>query len=96
MARYRSKPTEVIAIQWTGDNVIQCKLFWEDRVRMITENLEILSGVDGATGWIQVPVGHWLVKTDANNDLWPVENEHFTSKYDEVKPWPKEIEDEIS
>lgn len=98
---YRSKPTLVEAIQWTGDN-------WDEiwaigpaekiasttppansTSEQIREHnglpLQLKAGVDGCQGWVDVPVGHWLVRAVGDDsDIWPVADEYFRAKYEEA------------
>jgi hypothetical protein len=90
---YQSKPQRVEAIQWTGDNWTDITNAIPHRTRMAQHgddpatdtHLELLAGVDGFQGWVPVPVGHWLVHPPGDlNDVWPVENDYFQKKYEEV------------
>jgi len=39
-------------------------------------------GYHGGSGWVRVPVGHWIVRSPGDpSDIWPVEDEYFRSKY---------------
>lgn len=89
--RYRSKPSEVDAVQWTGTNLKEVQAFAPGVVRQEFTgdgvwHLEMRAGADGAQGWVEVPVGHWLVRQpDDLTDHWPVEDSYFQRKY-EVEP----------
>lgn len=91
--RFKSKPQEVEAIQWTGENFDEVLLFAGDRVHLVqSENeehpepyLELLSGDDGSSGFVPVEVGKWVVHwADDTRDWWPVDDERFQAKYDPV------------
>jgi hypothetical protein len=97
MALYRSKPQEVQAIQWTGDNVDEVLHAVPDKTMYFSEQdkdcrtseLKLRAGVDGAQEWVPVPVGHWLVHPPGDlSDVWPVEDEYFRNKYEEVAQDP--------
>lgn len=46
-------------------------------------DLELLAGMNGAQGWVPVPVGHWIVRSPGVlNDHWPVDPEYFSAKYE--------------
>lgn len=84
--RYVSKPTEVEAVQWTGENLNAVRVFASDRVRhhgmKWSQPLELLAGVDGAQGWVPVPIGHFIVSNvDDRSDIWPVAPDVFERKY---------------
>lgn len=85
--RYRSKPTEVEAIQWTGNNLEAVEQFGvKFRFGPPPHALRIRAGVDGAQGQVPVPIGHWIVRAKGvMNDHWPVEDDYFRDKY-EVTP----------
>lgn len=76
-ARYRSRPIEIEAVQWTGDNVQELwDVFTAEKVYGPTEedgNLYILAGPDDVSGWLPVPVGHYVARNPGDNsDLWPL------------------------
>jgi len=85
--RYRSKPQEVEAIQWTGDNLEEVEEFgvmfrftvlWGDA-------LQVLAGKDGAQKYVPVPEGHWIVRATGDlSDHWPVDPDYFANKYEPV------------
>ena len=88
MPTYRSKPQEVEAVQWTGQNthdVLRFALAKVTRVKPGDHDLLLLAGQDGAQGWVPVPVGHWLVRRPGDEtDMWPVDPDYFASKYEPV------------
>ncbi len=85
MTLYRSKPSDIEAVQWTGENFEEVREFWREGVRMGPEGLELLAGKEGAQGWVPVPIGHWVVRQPGDlSDHWPVEPPYFAKKYDEV------------
>ena len=86
MTVYRSKPSLIEAVQWTGDNASEIAAFGVAfRSRPPDWALEILAGKDGAQGYVPVPVGHWIVRNPSDlTDHWPVEPDYFTRKYEEA------------
>lgn len=87
--RYRSKPTEVEAVQWTGKNFLEVEALAGPKVRLterylsIPGHLELQAGKDGAQEWVPVPVRHWLVHQSGDvSDIWPVDHDYFESKYE--------------
>jgi len=85
LKRYTSKPTDVEAIRWTGDNKHVLRSELKDVIQFNTDDqLHLLAGKDGAQGWVPVPVGHWIVRNpNDTTDYWPVEDEFFRGKYAE-------------
>ena len=75
-------PTPVSAVQWTGDNWKEVAAFGA-KVRL--DGLgghELLAGLDGAQGFIPLPVGHWVF--GGGNDYWPVADEDVQANYTRV------------
>ena len=88
--RFRSRPSEIEAIQWTGDNFSELDDFDATVRRNGFGDVELLAGVDGAQGWVPVPRGHWIVRTPGNHDdHWPVEAEYFDDKYEPIATTPR-------
>jgi hypothetical protein len=89
--RYRSKPSEIEAVQWTGDNLDAVEAFgvtfryavrWPDPLR-------IKAGKDGAQKMVPVPVGHWIVRQPGDlSDHWPVHPDYFAKKYEAAERRP--------
>lgn len=86
MARYVSVPQEIEAVQWIGDNVSALTEFAGTKFEVEPDgSATLLSGKDGAQGRVPLPVGHWAVNMpDDKSDIWPVDNDYFTSKYAKV------------
>ena len=86
--RYRSKPQEVEAIQWTGDNRQEIHDFLGDKCRFDSDSrygwdLKILAGKDGAQKWVPVPLNHWTVRPPGDeSDVWPIDPDYFAAKYE--------------
>ena len=85
---YRSKPQEVEAVQWLGDEyeieaIAPGKFVtkgWGDQVRGMLK-----AGAGGAQGWVDVPFGHWIVRQPGDvSDVWPVDPDYFADKYEPV------------
>jgi hypothetical protein len=89
--RYRSRPQEVEAIQWTGTNNQEIIDAFDGKACIETRDrveyfCTLLAGKDGAQEWVPVPVGHWLVHLPGDiSDVWPVDGAYFQAKY-EVAP----------
>ncbi|QBI19365.1 hypothetical protein ER308_07270 [Egibacter rhizosphaerae] len=92
--RYVSKPQEVEAIQWRGDNPEEVASFLGGMAYFDVSapvggpddgqhELTIDAGKDGAQGPVPVPVGHWVVRKPGDvTHLWPVDPDHFAHKYE--------------
>lgn len=95
MGKYRSKPQEIEAVQWTGENWSEVMPFGGPDAKLasttdgegnVGEPLQLLAGKDGAQGWVPVPVGHWIVHMpDDKSDMWPVDPDYFAAKYEPVE-----------
>lgn len=90
--RFRSRPSTVLAVRWDGtyDSRDQIKEFVpENRIAWALTpsgrlSLELVAGVNGAQGWVFVPIGEWVVRpVDSDEDFWPVEDAYFRAKYEE-------------
>jgi hypothetical protein len=87
--RYRSKPQEVEAVQWLGDNAdeVGCIAPYKFATESHGAGLRGLlkAGQDGAQGWVKVPIGHYVVRRPGDvTDLWPVAPDYFEDKYEAV------------
>ncbi len=89
--RYRSKPSEIEAVQWTGDNLKELEFFgvkfrYGPEAPALADPLKIKAGKDGAQGYVAVPVGHWVVRSPGDlTDHWPVDPDYFAAKYEPVE-----------
>jgi chloramphenicol 3-O-phosphotransferase len=86
MARYRKKPVEIDAVQWTGENAEECR--------------DVLGGLEGALagyravtetvmirtleGDMACPIGHWIIR-GVKGEHYSCEPSIFALTYDEVK-----------
>jgi hypothetical protein len=87
--RYRTKPSEIQAVQWRGDNFQELVDFGAtvDRGPDGDGRLLLEAGKDGAQGWVPVPVGHWIVRNPGDlTDHWPIDDDYFAGKYEAVTP----------
>lgn len=90
--RYRTKaPTEIEAVQWTGDEFEKLDELFEFTGGRVSWTghpglLRLLAGNGGAQGWVPVPVNHWIVRrVDDFDDFWPVDPDYFAEKYEPVR-----------
>lgn len=95
---FRKKPVVVEAVQWTGHNWPEVLGFGgrdakvastvhdgpEEGSKFADAPLQLLAGKDGAQGWVNVPLGHWLVRNPGDaSDIWPVDSVVFAMTYEE-------------
>jgi hypothetical protein len=93
MSPYVSRPSEIEAVQWRGDNFEQVLAFgatlrgtMRDDSNDVSE-IELFAGADGAQEFVPVPVGHWIVRSIGDySDHWPVEDDYFRRKYELKEP----------
>lgn len=91
MRRYCSRPQEVLAVQWTGENPEEVGALAPLRFQSVEADGEhgplawLMAGRDGVQDWVPVPVGHYVVRSvDDVRDFWPVDPAYFERKYAEV------------
>lgn len=95
MALFASKPTTIEAVQWRGDNFDELAAFAPASLLALDDEergeLVMRAGKDGVQGWVDVPVGHWIVRQPGDmSDHWPVDPTYFESKYEpslSVEEW---------
>lgn len=90
-AIFQSKPSQIEAIQWNGENFPELVKWGEGKVQFIPrpltsdkvqEPMRLFAGKDGAQEWVPVPIGHWLVcQPGDKSDIWPVDANYFARKY---------------
>ena len=87
--RYRSKPQEVEAIQWTEGTTIDGVKDWANDRRHVQLDFDSsalwLWNGEGA-GWTAVPFGHWVVRSGDPERHLPVSPECFSAVYEPVQP----------
>lgn len=82
MARYRAKPVELEAVQWTGDNVREIKAFAGDDIWAIDGGYLCVATSEGDT---TAPAGHYIVRDDRGNH-YPCDPGVFERKYEAFNP----------
>jgi hypothetical protein len=92
MAKYRRKPLELDAIQWTGDNDDEITEFTKKGMWYSNMFDDILIKMKisyrNPQGLMTVPKGDWIIK-GVDGEFYPCEQETFDKLYD-VVPEPKE------
>ena len=81
MARYKTKPCEIEAIQWTGKNIIELldwgrgKILWDDADDLFIDTLE---------GRMKANINDYIIK-GLRDEFYPCKPDVFEKKYEEVK-----------
>lgn len=78
--KFVSVPTEIAAERWDGTPESFDAIAGMGATLYVDPELRLLCGVDGAQGWVPVPIGHWVVK-GAPQDFYPIEDEVLRRKY---------------
>lgn len=79
--KYRTKPCEIEAIQWTGDNINelldwgQGDILWNDIDNLYIDTLE---------GRMRANVGDFIIK-GLRGEFYPCKPDVFNKKYEEIE-----------
>ena len=80
MTRYKTKPCEIEAIQWTGENLIelldwgQGKILWNDADDLFIDTLE---------GRMKANINDYIIK-GLRGELYPCKPDIFKKKYEKI------------
>lgn len=89
--KYRSVPTVIEAVQYTGDNIKQLEDWSGNKVSFIEPedrsddpdcDLQVFDETHNT--WILVYTGQWIIK-GTKGEFYPCDAEVFAQKYEEVK-----------
>lgn len=81
MAKYKTKPCEIEAIQWTGKNIIelldwgQGKILWNDVDDLFIDTLE---------GRMKANINDYIIK-GLRGEFYPCKPAVFEKKYEKIK-----------
>lgn len=81
MAKYKTKPCEIEAIQWTGKNIIelldwgQGKILWNDVDDLFIDTLE---------GRMKANINDYIIK-GLRGEYYPCKPDVFEKKYEKIK-----------
>ena len=81
MAKYKTKPCEIEAIQWTGKNIIeildwgQGKILWNDVDDLFIDTLE---------GRMKADINDYIIK-GLRGEFYPCKPDVFEKKYEKIK-----------
>jgi len=83
--KFRKKPVEIEAIQWTGDNMEAIsQLVGEDLVPMEDEHeAQTKIGIVTLEGVMTASIGDWIIK-GVNGEFYPCKPDIFQKTYEEV------------
>lgn len=88
--RFRKKPIEVEALQWTGSNTADLVDFTNGRFLPI--NPADFTGVEGITArvydelhstWVGVRTGHWVIRGTVG-EFYPIDEAVLAETYEQV------------
>ena len=79
MGRFRTKPFEVDALQWTGDNLAEV-LAWAGRHAAPQPDGDLM--VMTLQGSVWAKRGDWLIK--GPNEVYPCKPDLFADKYEPI------------
>lgn len=80
MARYKTKPCEIEAIQWTGKNIIELldwgkgKILWDDADDLFIDTLE---------GRMKANINDYIIK-GLRGEFYPCKPDVFKKKYEAI------------
>jgi hypothetical protein len=88
--RYRKRPVEVDAIQWTGQNTADVGEFTAGRFRLTLPAVLRLPALGEVYDfmhdtWVKLAVGSWIVR-GVRGECYPVEASVFAETYEQVTP----------
>ena len=89
MAKYRKKPVVIDAIQWTGENLGQCKIFLGDSFagalteKRIGGKRDLL--VQTLEGKVMASKGDYLIR-GIQGEYYPCKPDIFSATYEAVAP----------
>lgn len=89
--RFRKKPVEVDAIQWTGENILAITEFMRPQEPVYVNNLshmkftnaDDLVGIQTLEGLMVASKGDWIIRGIAG-ELYPCKPDIFAATYDAV------------
>lgn len=92
--RYRSRPSEIEAVQWTGENREEVEAFGAT-ITFVVGELRLKAGRNGESGWVTVPTGSWIARSAGDaGDHWPLDPDHLARKYVSIDGWADRTSDD--
>lgn len=86
MIRFRKRPIEVTAVQWTGSNLAEMNEFTGGLFLVITSVTDFTAQVyDVLHGtWVDLKTGHWVVK-GVRGEFYPIDGDVLAETYERVQ-----------
>lgn len=89
MARYRKRPVEVDAIQWTGENIVDVMGFMHPQQPVHVNNLshmrftnaDDLVGIETLEGLMVANKGDWIIR-GVQGEFYPCKPDIFAATYE--------------
>ena len=78
--RYRKKPVEVEAVQWTGENLKEIREFCDDKLQFVFSSIYI----NTLEGSHRVSLNDYIIK-GIKGEFYPCKPDIFKATYEEVK-----------
>lgn len=80
MPRFRKKPVEIEAIQWTGDNLKELEIFTDDEVCPLAEKRLLITTLEGE---MKASLNDWIIK-GVQGEFYPCKPDIFEATYEHV------------
>ena len=77
--KYRTKPFEIEAVKWTGDNIMEIREFAHGKVRFQKSLF-----IDTLEGRMRADVGDYIIK-GLRGEFYPCKPDVFHKKYEAVE-----------
>ena len=91
MTRFRKRPIEITAMQWTGGNETELNTFTGGRFRAVPRkerpgDLAITAEVhdDLHATWVGVKTGHWVIR-GVSGEYYPIDEDVLAETYDRIE-----------
>lgn len=90
--KFRTKPFNIEAVQWKGDNLVEMQRFAKSNFNLIDEDQREYTDDPDATAevydkihstWILVLDGQWIIK-GMKGEFYPCDDEVFRTKYEQL------------
>lgn len=82
MAKYRTKPVEIEAIQWTGDNIDEIWETFGNAGIGVGINILFLTTADG--NLVHCEIGSWVIPDNRPETFYPCNDDYFQKKYEVI------------
>ena len=79
--RYRKRPVEVAAVQWTGKNLDAVRAVMRDRTAVVTDGVLRIPTLEGE---MQARNGDWIVR-GVQGESYPVKPDIFAATYEAIE-----------